>query len=1005
MKQTILLLFVIVFTTSALGQLANRLDKLDVNDLTAKKLNVVSTTSGSKPCPAMTQVQRDAIVSPVEGQCIYNSTAKTLNLYDGSAWVEVAGGGEGGIAKWEASKFYEVDDVVISGNEIYICIEEHTSGMSFDPSKFQILAQDLANSTGVLSMSKGGTDKALTPELGGIVYTDAGSMEVLSAGDSGKFLQSNGAAAPSWESVAIGDGSFTGLLSLGKGGTNKNLSAEDGAILYLDADSVEKLSPGTSGQILQSNGAGAPSFVNKSISAKSQSGSSVTLEEIQVSNNQLTQVDTNKHLIESGNKNILTNPSFEHSTISTGWVNGAGTLNHETTIEIDGLKAARVNLSSQTMSLSQDSTAYASQLADGVQMLAYARVKTSVSGVQVCPRQAGATVTSLCVDVQANNKWGLYKVPFISGATSNGIIVRSTGAVSGDVYVDDSFVGISNILDVKPVVSAWNDFTMNITATTTNPTKATTRVNDEARWRQVGDSIEIHYSYHHNNNAGASAGSGTYLFNLPPGFTINTAKMAAAPDSNTRGSVGFAAANGPGGGASGVIKIYSSTSLSMLVDYEDVLAISEVGSSNFGLGNASASYSFRAVVPVNELSGSTSTYSSLNKDTDWQACQFSTLAWQGLGTVTNNLRCKRQGSDLLIRGQVTVGTVSANQAQIPLPTWNGSQLIISNSQLVPTVQSAGRVLREAGVSNNDNVAIMEAGLSYLGIGQTDFNGGTAPTVRLNGNSIFLTGNVGTFENIRIPIEGWENSNIIIGSFNGLEKCTDSYECTDVFSAKATSAGVVSDENIDWITGNATVSTLTNETQYTYTLKSGLFTVAPNCSVGQHQSSATSVRRCLLNSTSSTQVIVSCADNQLPQQLAHQIICQKQGVDYIGKTAKAVASDQNVRSIGAVGVDIQSVSFGSGTNCGTSCSTSPCTICNQVGTKITSVSRTGAGIYRVNGIDGLKYSCTGSGITNGYIGLAHIRNNSSSSYAEIQSGNMSGSNADSAHNSLICIGVP
>jgi len=161
---------------------------------------------------------------------------------------------------------------------------------------------------------------------------------------------------------------------------------------------------------------------------------------LQGQNNLVTNMGGINALLETGNKNILTNPSFEHLTFSTGWTNSAGTFTADTVVEVDGLKAAKLVLSAQTMSLTQSSTLYAAQFADGVQGLASVRVKSDVA-LKVCSIQAGTVSTTNCVDVQANSKWGLYKVPFIFGATSQGISISSTGAVSGTVYIDDAFVG------------------------------------------------------------------------------------------------------------------------------------------------------------------------------------------------------------------------------------------------------------------------------------------------------------------------------------------------------------------------------------------------------------------------------------------------------------------------------------------------------------------------------------------------------------------------------------
>ena len=49
------------------------------------QLDISSTTKGVL-IPRMTKSQRDAIVGPVEGLMIYNSTSKLLNYYDGIGW-------------------------------------------------------------------------------------------------------------------------------------------------------------------------------------------------------------------------------------------------------------------------------------------------------------------------------------------------------------------------------------------------------------------------------------------------------------------------------------------------------------------------------------------------------------------------------------------------------------------------------------------------------------------------------------------------------------------------------------------------------------------------------------------------------------------------------------------------------------------------------------------------------------------------------------------------------
>lgn len=52
--------------------------------------------------------------------------------------------------------------------------------------------------TGVLPLANGGTNKNMTAAAGGVVYTDSDSMEVTAAGTSGQFFKSNGSSAPAW---------------------------------------------------------------------------------------------------------------------------------------------------------------------------------------------------------------------------------------------------------------------------------------------------------------------------------------------------------------------------------------------------------------------------------------------------------------------------------------------------------------------------------------------------------------------------------------------------------------------------------------------------------------------------------------------------------------------------------------------------------------------------------------------------------------------------------------
>jgi hypothetical protein len=141
--------------------------------------------------------------------------------------------------------------------------------------------------------------------------------------------------------------------------------------------------------------------------------------------------------------NILLNPGFE-SGIGK-WVNSAGTFTADYTNFVQGKASGKIVLSSQALAFTQDSTSYVTALADGVQGLVSVYIKSEFAA-KVCSRSAGVTITTNCVDVVGNNRWSLYKVPSILGATSNGISVNTNGtSVTGTIYIDESFVGITDL--------------------------------------------------------------------------------------------------------------------------------------------------------------------------------------------------------------------------------------------------------------------------------------------------------------------------------------------------------------------------------------------------------------------------------------------------------------------------------------------------------------------------------------------------------------------------------
>ena len=128
----------------------------------------------------------------------------------------------------------------------------------------------------------------------------------------------------------------------------------------------------------------------------------------------------------------------------------------------------------------------------------------------------------------------------------------------------------------------------------------------------------------------------------------------------------------------------------------------------------------------------------------------------------------------------------------------------------------------------------------------------------------------------------------------MESCASTLDCTDTFSAKVSSTGVVSGENVEWLSGNCTVAPAGT---FTCPFNTGIFTVEPNCTVLVDSAANGLATKSASSSSSNLVYLTTSAAGGSATSYAVEVICQKQGVDYVGKTAKAVANDQSLRTPG------------------------------------------------------------------------------------------------------------
>ena len=102
-----------------------------------------------------------------------------------------------------------------------------------------------------------------------------------------------------------------------------------------------------------------------------------------------------------------------------------------------------------------------------------------------------------------------------------GVHFTTTSTTALNLRVDD----LSLTSDTVPqglAGSEWTDYTATITGTTSNPTFGTI-VTNKFSYARIGDSIVIRGEF--DQSTAGTAGSGTYLFSLPSGLSINTSKL------------------------------------------------------------------------------------------------------------------------------------------------------------------------------------------------------------------------------------------------------------------------------------------------------------------------------------------------------------------------------------------------------------------------------------------------------------------------------------------------
>lgn len=178
-----------------------------------------------------------------------------------------------------------------------------------------------------------------------------------------------------------------------------------------------------------------------------------------------------------------------------------------------------------------------------------------------------------------------------------GLHVASTSALAMDIVFDDVTVEPS-LAVYGAVATDWTSYSLTIGSTAgSSPTKGTI-VRDEARWRRVGDSMEIEYNFSQ-SSAGSDTGvTGHYLWPLPSGYLIDTTKLSLAiSESNVDSQCGVFKSSYAGTTIdhTGMVKAYDTSNLIAIIGN---IYVGKQNNQYHISAQSNFQYSFFARVPI-----------------------------------------------------------------------------------------------------------------------------------------------------------------------------------------------------------------------------------------------------------------------------------------------------------------------------------------------------------------------------------------------------------------------
>ena len=168
--------------------------------------------------------------------------------------------------------------------------------------------------------------------------------------------------------------------------------------------------------------------------------------------------------------------------------------------------------------------------------------------------------------------------------------VQSTSATAWTLRLDSVSVSPDTVIPGAIITDVETD-TLTIGAVTTAPTTGTV-ANNQVTWWREGRFMNLRFDF--NQTTAGTTGSGTYLFPIPGGHSIDLDFYVET--TTAMANVGSASLQRGATEGVGTVHVYDADNLNLLVT--SASAIDNVGSGFFALDNADVRYSFQAKVAI-----------------------------------------------------------------------------------------------------------------------------------------------------------------------------------------------------------------------------------------------------------------------------------------------------------------------------------------------------------------------------------------------------------------------